>query len=183
MSRIVLKINKSISCNYCCGAWVVPIDSLNLPYDPMMKMPLYSREEEDCWGVIVLLVSINESSDRSLSSMNAWLTPLISSHALTWVTTIFIIKSSSIYKIVVALLREIFHGTMLFTCKEMYVVVATRPNIVHAVGLVNRFMYNLDHPHWNAMKHIFRYLASTKNYNIKFKLNKPLVLVGLIDSD
>jgi hypothetical protein len=44
----------------------------------------------------------------------------------------------------------------------MYAMVATRRDIVHEVGVVSRFMHNLGRPHWNAMKHIFRYLFGNK---------------------
>jgi hypothetical protein len=60
----------------------------------------------------------------------------------------------------------------------MYAMVATRPDIVHSVGVVSRFMHNLGRPHWNGVKHIFRYLVGTQDYDIKFGLNKPLGLVG-----
>ena len=46
----------------------------------------------------------------------------------------------------------------------MYAMVATRPDISHAVGVISRFMHNPDRSHWNAVKHVFRYLASTKDY-------------------
>ena len=34
----------------------------------------------------------------------------------------------------------------------MYAMVATRPNIAYAVGVVNRFMSNLGKKHWNSIK-------------------------------
>jgi ATP-binding cassette subfamily B (MDR/TAP) protein 1 len=43
----------------------------------------------------------------------------------------------------------------------MYAMVATRPDIAHAVGVVSRFMHNPGGLHWNAVKHIFRYLVGT----------------------
>ena len=39
----------------------------------------------------------------------------------------------------------------------MYVMVATGPDISHAIGVVSRFMHNLDRLQWNAVKHVFRY--------------------------
>jgi hypothetical protein len=62
-------------------------------------------------------------------------------------------------------------------------MVATRPDIAHAVGVVSRFMHNPDRPHWNVVKHIFRYLVGTQDYGIKFGPKEPLGLVGYTDSD
>jgi hypothetical protein len=67
----------------------------------------------------------------------------------------------------------------------MYAMVATRPDIAYAVGIVSRFRKppTLERPHWNAVKHIFRYLVATQDYDIKFRPNEPLGLVGFTDSD
>ena len=43
----------------------------------------------------------------------------------------------------------------------MYAMVATRLDISDAVGVINRFMHNPGRSHWNAVKHVFRYLAGT----------------------
>lgn len=37
----------------------------------------------------------------------------------------------------------------------MYLMVATRPDIAFAVGVVSRFMLNLGKKHWEAVKCIF----------------------------
>jgi hypothetical protein len=65
----------------------------------------------------------------------------------------------------------------------MYAMIATRPDIAYAVGIVSRFMHNPGRPHWNAVKHIFRYLIGTQNYGIKFEPNEPSGPVGFTDSD
>jgi hypothetical protein len=44
-------------------------------------------------------------------------------------------------------------------------------------------MHNPGRPHWNAVKHIFRYLVGTQDYDIKFGPNEPLGPVGYTDSD
>ena len=62
----------------------------------------------------------------------------------------------------------------------MYMMVATRPNIAHVVGTINRFMHNPSRSHWNAVKHVFRYLVGTKDYGILFGPNKILGVVGCI---
>ena len=65
----------------------------------------------------------------------------------------------------------------------MYAMVATRPDISHVVGVVSRFMHNPDRSHWNAVKHVFRYLAGTKDHDILFGPNSTLGVVGYTDSD
>ena len=49
----------------------------------------------------------------------------------------------------------------------MYAMVARRPDISHVVGVINRFMHNSGRLHWNAVKHVFRYLAGTKEPNFR----------------
>jgi hypothetical protein len=46
----------------------------------------------------------------------------------------------------------------------MYVMVCTRPDIAHAVGVVSRYMNNPGKEHWEAVKWILRYLRGT-NYS------------------
>ena len=43
----------------------------------------------------------------------------------------------------------------------MYAMVATRPDIAFAVGVVSRFMSNPGKRHWDAVKSILRYLGGT----------------------
>ncbi|MCO5584158.1 hypothetical protein L7F22_038081 [Adiantum nelumboides] len=64
----------------------------------------------------------------------------------------------------------------------MYAMVATRPDIAHAVGVVSRFMANPGRLHWNAMKSIMRYLKGTKNKCLCYGKG-PLELKGFCDSD
>jgi hypothetical protein len=52
----------------------------------------------------------------------------------------------------------------------IYAMVATWPDITHVVGVVSRFMHNPGRPHWNVVKHIFRYLVGIKDYGIQFGL-------------
>ena len=65
----------------------------------------------------------------------------------------------------------------------MYAMVATLPDISHAVGVIKRFMHNLGRSHWNAAKHVFRYLAGTKDHDILFGPNSISGVVGNTDSD
>jgi hypothetical protein len=50
----------------------------------------------------------------------------------------------------------------------MYAMTSTRPDICHAVGLVNRYQSNLGKAHWQAVKRIFRYLQGIKNIKLCF---------------
>eukprot|EP00253_Pinus_taeda_P029865 PITA_29865 len=48
----------------------------------------------------------------------------------------------------------------------MYVMVSTRPDISHAVGVVSRFMENPGEEHWRAVKLMHRYLRDTSDHCI-----------------
>ena len=43
----------------------------------------------------------------------------------------------------------------------MYVIVWTRPDIAHAIGVVSRFLTNYGKEHWETMKWTLRYLRGT----------------------
>ena len=60
----------------------------------------------------------------------------------------------------------------------MYAMVATWPDIAHAIGVINRFMHNPGRSHWNVVKHVFKYMSDTKDYDILFGLNKTSDVVG-----
>ena len=62
----------------------------------------------------------------------------------------------------------------------MYAMVATRPDIAHAVGVVSRFTFNLGRAHWEAIKSILRYLKGTKCKCLCYG-NGPLELNGFCD--
>ena len=64
----------------------------------------------------------------------------------------------------------------------MYVMVCTRPNIAHAVGVVSKFLSNLGKEHWVAVKWILRYLRGTSKTCLCFGTDK-LVLVGCTDAN
>ncbi|MCO5575171.1 hypothetical protein L7F22_028968 [Adiantum nelumboides] len=64
----------------------------------------------------------------------------------------------------------------------MYAMVATRPDIAYAVGVVSRFMSNPGKKHWEAVKGVLRYLNGTKYRCICFGKGK-LSIVGYIDAD
>lgn len=60
---------------------------------------------------------------------------------------------------------------------------ATRPDIMHAVSLISRYMESPMESHLMAAKRIFRYLQGTKEYGIFYKKEKMSNLLGYTDSD
>ncbi|RHN42089.1 putative RNA-directed DNA polymerase [Medicago truncatula] len=59
----------------------------------------------------------------------------------------------------------------------------TRPDIVHSVSLVSRFMNEPSKLHFAAAKRILRYLQGTKKLGIKYVKEENNELVGYTDSD
>ena len=63
----------------------------------------------------------------------------------------------------------------------MYAMVATRLDIAHVVGVVSRFMPNPGRSHWNAVKHVFKYLVGTQGLGIRFGPNKNSGVISYTD--
>ncbi|MCO5563394.1 hypothetical protein L7F22_017035 [Adiantum nelumboides] len=69
------------------------------------------------------------------------------------------------------------------TCGSlMYAMVATRPDIAFAVGVISRFMSNPGKKHWEAVKGVLQYLNGTKDMCICFRKG-DLSVVGYTDAD
>jgi len=64
----------------------------------------------------------------------------------------------------------------------MYVMVCTRPDIAHAVGVVSRFLSNPGNEHWEGVKWILRYFKGTSKMHLSFKRSN-LTLQGFSDAD
>ena len=60
---------------------------------------------------------------------------------------------------------------------------ATRPDIMHVVSLISRFMEKPKDAHWQAGKRILRYVKGTKRYGILYTATECSDLVGYTDSD
>ncbi|KAH9678563.1 hypothetical protein KPL71_025767 [Citrus sinensis] len=60
---------------------------------------------------------------------------------------------------------------------------ATRPDIMHAVSLLSRYMHCASKIHFQAAKRILRYVKGTIDYGIKFNQVKNFHLHGYSDSD
>ena len=64
----------------------------------------------------------------------------------------------------------------------MYAMVCTRPDIAHAVRVVNRYMVNLGKEHWEAVKWLLRYLRGISSTLLCFGKGK-VTLQGFVDAD
>ena len=60
---------------------------------------------------------------------------------------------------------------------------ASRPDIVHAVSLLSRFMHCANEKHLQATKRILRYVKGTVDCGVKYARSDQLQLVGFSDSD
>eukprot|EP00253_Pinus_taeda_P025522 PITA_25522 len=59
----------------------------------------------------------------------------------------------------------------------------TRPDIMHAVGIVGRFQANPKETHLQAVKRIFKYLQGTQNYGLWYPRDTDLTLHAYTDVD
>ena len=57
----------------------------------------------------------------------------------------------------------------------MYVMVCTRHDIAHAVGVVSRYMANPGKEHWEAVKWLLRYLRGTSSTSLFFGKGKVIL--------
>ena len=64
----------------------------------------------------------------------------------------------------------------------MYALVCTRPNILHAVDVVSKYMENMRKEHWNAVKWVFWYIRAKSDHCITFNNNNDFVF-GFVDLD
>jgi hypothetical protein len=64
----------------------------------------------------------------------------------------------------------------------MYLMVSTRPDLAHAVGMLGRYANNPGKRHWYAAKRVLRYLQGTKDYKLTFQGNQ-LDIHGYCDAD
>ncbi|XP_020216916.1 uncharacterized protein LOC109800547 [Cajanus cajan] len=64
----------------------------------------------------------------------------------------------------------------------MYII-ATRPDIMHNVGIINRYMEKPMQQHLFATKRILRYLKGTTDSGLFYKKNDQSKLIGFVDSD
>ena len=81
--------------------------------------------------------------------------------------------------------REL-HGKIPYTSiigSIMYTMVVTRSDLAYAVGVVSRYISNLGWKHWEAVKHIFRYLRGTEDAQLTFGLANLTEVEGYTNVD
>jgi hypothetical protein len=64
----------------------------------------------------------------------------------------------------------------------MWAAVGTRPDIAFPVGILSKFLDNPGLVHWEAVKHVFRYLQGTKDLRLTYGAGKK-GLEGYSDAD
>ena len=64
----------------------------------------------------------------------------------------------------------------------MYAAVATHPDIAFAVSTLSQFLENPGEAHWQAVKHVFRYLARTCDHALTYGAERH-ELLGYTDAD
>ncbi len=62
-------------------------------------------------------------------------------------------------------------------------ITGTRPDIMHAVGIVGRFQENPKESHLQAVKRIFKYLQGTQNFGLWYPRDTDLTLHAYTDAD
>jgi hypothetical protein len=55
----------------------------------------------------------------------------------------------------------------------MYLAIATRPDLCYPVQMLSRALSNPGRAHWNAVKHVLRYIKGTLDYGITYDGNCP----------
>eukprot|EP00253_Pinus_taeda_P033358 PITA_33358 len=60
---------------------------------------------------------------------------------------------------------------------------ATRPDIMHVVSLISRFMERLKETHWQEAKRILRYVNGMKGFGILYSSSESFMLTGYTDND
>ena len=64
----------------------------------------------------------------------------------------------------------------------MYAMLCTRPDIYYSIGIVSRYQSNLRPKHWQAVKHILKYLRRMRDYMLVYRC-EDLIPIGYTDSD
>lgn len=65
----------------------------------------------------------------------------------------------------------------------MYLAISTRPDIMHSVSKLAQFNSNPHEVHWNAAKHLLKYLKFTKDFALFYKRERCKEFKGFVDAD
>ena len=76
-------------------------------------------------------------------------------------------------------MRQIFYASTVGNL--MYAILCTRLDICYLVGMVSQYQLNLGLKHWQAVKHILKYLRRMRDYMLVYH-GKDLILIGYTDS-
>ena len=88
-----------------------------------------------------------------------------------------LVKSNEEYNLVDRKLYRSLVGSLLYIGKQ------TRPDILHVVNQLSRFLEKPNTSHWKAAKHVLRYLKGTKNLRLTFFKNSNIKITGDADAD
>ena len=88
-----------------------------------------------------------------------------------------LVKASGEYELVNPKLYRSLVGSLLYIGKQ------TRPDILHIVNQLSRFLENPDMSHWKAAKHVLIYLKGTINPRLIFLKNSNIKFMGVSDAD
>ena len=77
-------------------------------------------------------------------------------------------------------MRQIFYASTVGNL--MYAILCTRLDICYLVGMVSQYQLNLGLKHWQAVKHILKYLRITRDYMLAYH-GKDLIPTGYTDSN
>lgn len=64
-----------------------------------------------------------------------------------------------------------------------YLAQSTRPDIAFAVHVLSRFNSNAGEKHWQAVKHLLRYLRGTSNHRLEYRKSIDGSITGYSDAD
>ena len=64
----------------------------------------------------------------------------------------------------------------------MYAILCTRSDICYSVGMISRYQLNPRPKHWQAIKHILKYLWGTRDYMLVYRC-EDLISIGYTNSD
>ena len=64
----------------------------------------------------------------------------------------------------------------------MYAILCTKLDIYYSVGMVSRYQSNPRPKHWQAIKHILKYLRRMRDYMLVYRC-EDLIPIGYTDSD
>ena len=78
------------------------------------------------------------------------------------------------------MMRQISYASLVGSL--MYAMFYTRPDICYSVGMVNQYQSNPGPKHWQAVKHILKYLWRTRDSMLVYRCEN-LILIGYTDSD